>query len=146
MEGCTLGARATVNGNILTRGSVMDDEASLGSWFNQLSVIGQGAVMCPDSGILDFQFRGSVRVAFQGRMIPSGSRLLGGCLGDRAFLGPGVKLLSGQEVPNDCVLVPNPRGLVRNLDNDLPDCVVRIDAGRRADRRPKTRPDLAIGD
>jgi hypothetical protein len=109
-------------------------------------MIGQGAVMCPDSGILDFQFRSSVRVAFQGRMIPSGSRLLGGCLGDRAFLGPGVKLLCGQELPNDCVLVPSPRGLVRNLDNDLPDNVIRMDAGRKNDRRPRPRPDLAVGE
>lgn len=146
VEGCTLGNRVTINGNILVRGSVLGDEANLGTWFNQLSMIGQGAVMCPDSGILDFQFRGSVRVAFQGRMIPSGSRLLGGCLGDRAFLGPGVKLLCGQELPNDCVLVPSPRGLVRNLDNDLPDNVIRMDAGRKNDRRPRPRPDLAVGE
>ncbi len=146
IEGCTLGQKVTVNGNTLLRGSVADDEASLGSWFNQLSLIGQGAVMCPDSGIMDYQFRGSVRVAFQGRTIPSGSRLLGGCLGDRAFLGPGVKLLCGQELPNDCVLVENPRALVRNLDHPLPDNVVRIDAGRKADRRARLRPNLAMGD
>jgi hypothetical protein len=83
--------------------------------------------MCPDSGIFDFQFNNGVRVGFQGRTISSGSRLLGGCLGNRAFLGAGVKLLCGQEVPNQCVLIENPRRLVRNVEEGLPEGVVRMD-------------------
>ena len=130
IEGCTLGDRVTIDGGINLRCCVADDEASLGAFFNQMSVYGRSAVLCPDSGIYDFQFKGSVRVMHEGHSVPSGSRLLGGCLGDRAFIGPDVHLVCGQEVPNDCVLVQSPRALVRDVEN-LPENVVRMDrAGR----------------
>jgi acetyltransferase-like isoleucine patch superfamily enzyme len=127
VEGCTVGNRVVVDGGIVLRCCVVDDEASVGAFFCQLSVVGRGAVMCPDSGIFDFQFNNGVRVGFQGRTISSGSRLLGGCLGNGAFLGAGVKLLCGQEVPNQCVLIESPRRLVRNVEEALPEGVVRMD-------------------
>jgi acetyltransferase-like isoleucine patch superfamily enzyme len=137
IEGCTLGDEVVVNGNVVLRCVTADDRASMGSFFTQFSVLGADAVLCPDSGIFDFRFHGDVCVTFEGRTVPSGSRLLGGCLGDRAFLGPGVKLLAGQELPNGCILVPDPRDLVRGVDRELPDGVLRIDdrSARRALRR-----------
>jgi acetyltransferase-like isoleucine patch superfamily enzyme len=135
VEGCTLGRQVVVNGNVVLRCCLADDEASLGTFFNQFSVIGHSAVMCPDCGIFDFQFKGSVRVNHQGRMVPSGSRLLGGCLGDRVFLGPGVKILCGQELPNDCILVQSPHQLVRGVEKGMPECVVRIDREGRDQMR-----------
>ena len=127
---------ATVNPGVVARCCVLGPEANLGSFFAQLSVLGSGAVMCPDSGILDFSFRNSVSVDLDESTVPCGSRLMGGCLGDRAFLGPSVKVVAGQELPNDCVLVPNPRGLVRGLDQPLPEHVLQIDA---ATGRPVSR-------
>ncbi len=126
LEGCTLGNDVVVNGNVVVRCSTADAGAGLGAFFMQFSVLGAGAVLCPDSGIFDFRFRGDVYVTAGGASVPSGSRLLGGCLGDRAFLGPGVRLLAGQELPNDCVLVPNPRAGVRTPPHKLPDGVVRL--------------------
>ncbi len=126
VEACTLGNEVIVNGNVLVRCCTADTGAGLGAFFSQFSVLGSGAVLCPDSGIFDFRFRGDVHVACEGRTVPSGSRLLGGCLGDRAFLGPGVRLLAGQELPNDCILVPNPRTTVCGLHRDLPPNVVRM--------------------
>ncbi len=133
LEACSLGNRVTVDGGVMLRCCVADDEANLGALFTQLSVIGRGAVTCPESWILDFAFRGSVNVSFEGRMVRSGSRMLGGCLGDRAFLGPGVKLLCGHELPADCILIENPRALVRDAQQGLPEGVVRID-GRTGKR------------
>ncbi len=131
VEACSLGSRVTVDGGVLMRCCVVDDEANMGALFNQFSVIGQGAVMCPDSGIVDYAFRGSVKVPFEGSPVGSGSRLLGGCLGDRVFLGPGVKLMCGREVPNDCVLIESPRILVRDVEQGLPRNILRIDRRRR---------------
>jgi carbonic anhydrase/acetyltransferase-like protein (isoleucine patch superfamily) len=136
VEGCTLGNRVSVNGHVIVRCCTVDDEASIGTFFNQLSVFGRSSVLCPDAGIYDFQFKGSVRVEHEGHSAPSGSRILGGCLGDRAFMGPGVHLLCGQELPNDCILVKNPQEMVRGVEKGMPDCVVRIDrAGRDELRR-----------
>ncbi len=131
LEGCTLGPRTTVNGNVLLRCSVADEEASIGSFFGQFSVLGRGAVMCPDSGMFDFQLKGSVRVVHNGQSVPSGSRLLGGCLGHRAFLGPHARVLCGQEIPNDCILVESPRQLIRHVQGGLPEHIVRMDERRR---------------
>jgi carbonic anhydrase/acetyltransferase-like protein (isoleucine patch superfamily) len=131
LEGCTLGPRATVNGSVLLRCCVADEEASIGSFFGQFSVLGRGAVMCPDSGMFDFQLKGSVRVLHQGQSVPSGSRLLGGCLGHRAFLGPHARVLCGQEIPNDCILVESPRQLIRGVQGGLPEHILRMDEGRR---------------
>jgi acetyltransferase-like isoleucine patch superfamily enzyme len=137
VEGCTLGDEAIVNGNVVLRCCTGGEGAGFGSFFTQFSLLGDGAVLCPDSGIFDFRFQGDVSVRFQGRTVSSGSRLLGGCLGDRAFLGPGVKMLAGQELPNGCVLVPSPRELVRGAERDLPVGILRID--HRSDRRALRR-------
>jgi len=94
LEGCTIGPGATVNPGVVARCCVLGPEANLGSFFVQLSVLGSGAVMCPDSGILDFSFRNSVSVDLDESTVPCGSRLMGGCLGDRAFLGPTVKVVA----------------------------------------------------
>ncbi len=130
VEGCTLGDEVIVNANVLVRCCTADAGAGLGALFTQFSVLGAGAVLCPKSGIFDFRFHGDIHVTSDGRTVPSGSRLLGACLGDRAFLGPDVRLLAGQELPNDCILVPNPRTAVRGLQHDLPDNVVRLRARR----------------
>jgi len=127
VEGCTLGGEVTINGNVVLRCSVVGDRASVGCFFNQFSVIGPDAVLCPDSGILDFHMRREVSVQIDGRSVSSGSRLLGGCVGDGAFLGPGVKLLAGQEVPAGTVLVTSPRHLVRRPQDTLPPGVVRLE-------------------
>jgi len=135
VEGCTLGGEVTVNGNVVLRCTVVGDRASVGCFFNQFSVIGPDAVLCPASGMLDFHLRGEVAVQFEGRSVSTGSRLLGGCLGHGAFLGPAVRLLAGQEVPPGTILVPSPRNLVRRPDDSLPPGVVRVHrrlAGTRA--------------
>jgi acetyltransferase-like isoleucine patch superfamily enzyme len=132
VEYTTLGEKATVNGNVTLRLSVVGDEANVGAYFTQLSVLGRGAALCPSSGSYDFNLRGNVTVNFQGRSISCGSRTLGSCLGHGAFLGAEVTLASGQEMPNGCILVRNPRELVTDVNQGLPEGVVRMDRGRKS--------------
>ncbi|HUY32752.1 MAG TPA: hypothetical protein VMV69_08215 [Pirellulales bacterium] len=139
VEYTTLGEKATVNGNVTLRLSVVGDEANVGAYFTQLSVIGRGAALCPGSGTFDFNLRGNVSVNFQGRTISCGSRLLGSCLGHGAFLGAEVMLASGQELPNGCILVRSPRELVTDVNQGLPEGVIRIDRGRKAPRAAEER-------
>lgn len=90
--------------------------------------------MCPNSGCFDFNLRGDVPVRFQGQSVGSGSRLLGACLGNDAFLGANVIVGCGQEIPNGAVLVRHPSELVGDVNETLPEGVLRLDRGRR--RRP----------
>jgi NDP-sugar pyrophosphorylase family protein len=128
MEGTTIARHSNVDAGVRLRCCVTDREVNMGSFFTQLSVMGRGAVLCPDAGMFDFRLHGDVEIKLYGEKQSSGSRLLGGCLGDRAFMGPGVKLLAGQEVPNDCILIESPRHLVRDVDGKLPERIMRIDA------------------
>jgi len=137
VEGCTLANRVSVDSGVTLRGCVAGPGANFGAVITQFSLLGRNAVLCPESGLFDFRLQGDVEVTLDGRRVASGSRLLGGCLGDGAFLGPGVKLLSGQEVPNHCILVESPRELVRDVDDRLPEHVLRLDA--RNPRRPVRR-------
>lgn len=130
VEMSTLAEKATVNGGASVRSCVVGQEGHLGSFFTQLSVLGNGAVLCPSSGIFDFNLRSNVSVQFEGRSVSSGSRLLGGCLGHGAFLGAEVLMASGQELPNGCVLVKSPRDIVGDVSQTLPAGVVRVDRGR----------------
>lgn len=131
VEGTSLGEKATVNGGVTLRSCVVGEEANIGAYFTQLSVIGRGAALCPSSGTYDFNLRGNVPVSFQGRMVNSGSRTLGSCLGHNAFLGAEVTLASGQEMPNGCILVRSPREIVGDVNEGLPPGVLRLDRGRR---------------
>ena len=131
VECSSLGEKATVNAGVTLRSCVVGEEANVGAYFTQLSVVGRGAALCPSSGTYDFNLRGNVPVMFQGRSVTSGSRMLGSCLGHGAFLGAEVTLASGQELPNGCILVRNPRELVGDGGQSLPAGVLRLDRGRR---------------
>ncbi len=135
VEMSTLAEKATVNGNAIARSCVVGNEGHIGAYFTQLSVLGNGAVLCPASGIFDFNLRSNVTVNFEGRSVSCGSRLLGGCLGHGAFLGAEVPMASGQELPNGCVLVKSPREVVVDATQNLPTGVIRVDRGR-----PRNRP------
>ncbi|HVX12796.1 MAG TPA: hypothetical protein VHC22_16560 [Pirellulales bacterium] len=135
VEMSTLAEKATINPSSIARSCVVGNEGHIGAYFTQLSVLGNGAVLCPASGIFDFNLRSNVTVNFEGRSVSCGSRLLGGCLGHGAFLGAEVPMASGQELPNGCVLVKSPRDVVVDASQNLPAGVIRVDRGR-----PRNRP------
>ncbi|MCA9176960.1 MAG: hypothetical protein KDB14_20870 [Planctomycetales bacterium] len=132
LDGCTLGRRTLVSPGVVARGSVFGAECSLSTPFNQLSVAGERVVLCPNSGALDFSFRGTVPVSHQGETIRSGAKILGVAFGDDVFLGPNIEVAGGQELPAGCTLVRNPRELIRDPElADLPPDVWRLDRGKR---------------
>jgi carbonic anhydrase/acetyltransferase-like protein (isoleucine patch superfamily) len=131
VDGCSLGPNVIVETGSHLRGCVAEEGACIGTRFVQISIFGRECVVCPDSGITDFVLRGTIRIDFDGRKISSGSRYLGGCIGDGVFLGPNVGLPGGTEIPNGCQLIPNPRTAVTDVQSALPDSILRVDRGRR---------------
>jgi len=59
-----------------------------------------------------------VKVRHQGRVVPSGKKFLGICVGHRSIVGTGLWVNSGVEVPNDSLIV-----------RDLDDIVTKIPEG-----------------
>jgi len=131
VDGCSLGPNVIVETGSHLRGCVAEEGACIGTRFVQISMFGRECVVCPNSGITDFVLRGTVRIDFDGRKISSGSRYLGGCIGDHVFLGPNVGMPGGVEIPNGCQLIPNPRAAVSDVQSALPESILRVDRGRR---------------
>lgn len=131
VDGCSLGPEVIVEMGSRLRGCVVEQGACVGTRFVQLSMFGQESVICPGAGITDFVLRGTVKIDVDGRKISSGSRYLGGCLGEGVFLGPNVGLPGGIQIPNGCQLIPNPRMAVTDAAASLPQHVLRVDRGRR---------------
>ena len=127
VEGSSLGPRATVNSNVTVRCCSAERQVSLGAEFVQWSVFGQGSVMCPLAGFYDLSVKDSVEVELDGQSVPTGNRILGGCLGERAFVGPAVGIAAGKAIPNGWMLINDPRLAVRRPDRKLPGNVWRVD-------------------
>ncbi len=131
VEGSTVGRNVLVNGNVMLRGCVVLDDAAVATFALQLSVVGRGAVVCPQAGTHDFSLRRKISVMnSDGRSQSSGSKLLGSCFGHGAFLGPDVSFTAGQAIPNECILVRDPRTMISSVESGLPAGVVRLDRGR----------------
>ena len=131
VEGSTVGHDVLVSGNVMLRGCVVLDDAAIATFALQLSVVGRGAVLCPQAGTHDFSLRRKISVMnSDGRLQSSGSKLLGSCFGHGAFLGPDVSFTAGQSIPNDCILVRDPRTMISSLEAGLPAGIVRLDRGR----------------
>ena len=108
--GVVVNRGAKVVASILYPGSVASQELM------QLSVLGRDANAFPTSGFYDVNFERNVRVQVDGRLVDSGSRGLGVCVGHGARVGPTCHLGSGREVPNGTLIVERPEDVARRIE------------------------------
>lgn len=85
----------------------------------QMSVLGRGAYFASGAWQLDTSFTGPVPVRVDGRVVPSHHLLLGIAVGHQAFLGQGVRIAAGREVPNATRWIADPGGLATKIPADL---------------------------
>ncbi|MEK6249224.1 MAG: hypothetical protein N2C12_13665, partial [Planctomycetales bacterium] len=135
VDACTLGDKTIVECNTVSRGCVSDEGAMLAATFMQMSVFGRGAVQCPMTGIADFTGMGTVPVIHEGQRIRSGSKFLGGCLGDDAFIGPTIAVNCGRTLPKGYTIVCHPDYTLSDLDL-IPKAMLRTDRGRKLKKDP----------
>jgi acetyltransferase-like isoleucine patch superfamily enzyme len=122
------GARISWNGiasfAVLMRGS----ESSFPGV--QMSVLGREAYFASGAWQFDTSFTGPVPVRVEGRVVQSHHLLLGIAVGHQAFLGAGVRIAAGREVPNRTRWIENPSGLATKIPPDLaPDGVYAVHDG-----------------
>jgi carbonic anhydrase/acetyltransferase-like protein (isoleucine patch superfamily) len=71
------------------------------------SVMGRDSFFAIGSVLTDFRFDGRpVTVMKDGKVVDSGQTILGGCLGHNAYVGAGVIVAPGREIPNGAKLLP----------------------------------------
>jgi carbonic anhydrase/acetyltransferase-like protein (isoleucine patch superfamily) len=131
VRGSVLGAGAVVGDHATVVGSVMGAGARVGPYAHlafstmfpearvsagdgfQFCVFGEACFVAWGAAALDISFGREVRVEDGGARVPSGHHMLGVCVGPRAVVGQGVRILHGATVPADALLIADPDDLFR---------------------------------
>ena len=100
-EECQLRDGATVTYSLLFSGALTTCP------FLNTSVMGRDSFFAIGSVLTDFRFDGrTVTILKDGKVVDSGHIILGGCLGHNAYVGAGVTIAPGREIPNGARLLP----------------------------------------
>ncbi len=79
------------------------------------SVLGRDSFFPVGSVLTDYRFdEKNVTVMKDGKAVDSGQIFLGGCLGHNTYVGAGVTVAPGREIPNGARLLPDSYELTRN--------------------------------
>ncbi|MEM0053584.1 MAG: DapH/DapD/GlmU-related protein [Nitrososphaeria archaeon] len=128
VRGSMIGDKSVIHNNctvvysVLGEGSQLRDGANVTysllfpgafttSSFINASVMGRNSFFPVGSVLADFRVDGKhVTVSKNGKIIDSGQTFLGCCLGHGAYVGAGVVIAPGREIPNDVKLLPRLQG------------------------------------
>ncbi len=128
VRGSMIGNKSVIHNNctvaysVLGEGSQLRDGANVtysllfpgafttGSFIN-VSVMGRNSFFPVGSVLADFRIDGKhVTLSKNGKIIDSGQTFLGCCIGHGAYIGSGIVIPPGREVPNDAKLLPSIQG------------------------------------
>ena len=123
-EGCqvmysVLGEGAGVSRMGLVSGCVLYPGANSGHYGIQLSLVGREAFLGADVMLTDFSPSGFIKVLDRGRLVSTGSRLLGCAVGHEAKLLR-VVVNPGREIPNKAQILGPINEFVSKIPADLP--------------------------
>lgn len=119
-EFTTLGAGAVIAQNAIVRLSLLYPGAVAAQSTMQKCVLGRRAVAATGSYCFDLNLDREIRVEMDGHLQSCGSRLLGVALGHGAFLGCGVHVASGREIPNHRRVLLDPSRVISRIDPQPP--------------------------
>jgi carbonic anhydrase/acetyltransferase-like protein (isoleucine patch superfamily) len=124
IRGSMIGDRSVINNNCTVAYSVLGEECQLRDGSNvtysllfpgalttcsflNTSVMGRDSFFPVGSVLTDYRFDGTcVTVMKDGKAVDSGYIILGCCLGHNAYVGAGVVVPPGREIPNGARLLP----------------------------------------
>ncbi|HEX4446465.1 MAG TPA: hypothetical protein VH044_07015 [Polyangiaceae bacterium] len=115
ISGCVIGKGAYVAPNSIVNLSVVYPGAMAGQYLMQASVLGKNAAAFTNSNFYDLNFARNIRVAHRGRMVDSGTQMLGVCVGPEARVAAGIWVASGREVPAGALLIKPPGEVATNM-------------------------------
>ena len=132
IRGSMIGDHSVIHNNCTVAYSVLGDDCQLRDGaavtysllfpgalttcpFLNTSVMGRDSFFAIGSVLTDFRFDGRpVTVLKEGKVVDSGHIILGGCLGHHAYVGAGVTIAPGREIPNGARLLPERYKLVED--------------------------------
>jgi carbonic anhydrase/acetyltransferase-like protein (isoleucine patch superfamily) len=110
-----VGENAWISEECVLRFSVLYPGAIASQRILQHSVLGRDAATTAGSGTIDFNFDGPVKVTLDGKLKSTGARFVGAAFGHRSKLGAGITLAAGKSIPNDTVLVADPKTILSHI-------------------------------
>jgi hypothetical protein len=130
-EGATIGEGAQISGSVVGKGalvaansvinsSVVYPGAMAGQLLMQGTVLGRNAAAFTNSNFFDVNFTRNVHVAKEGRVVDSGSQMLGVCVGPEARVAAGIWVASGREIPAGALLVKPPGEIAARMGSPVP--------------------------
>jgi acetyltransferase-like isoleucine patch superfamily enzyme len=115
VSGSVIGKGAFVAPNSVVNLSVVYPGAMAGQLLMQVSVLGREAAAFTNSNFFDLNFARNIRVKHRGRVVDSGTQMLGVCVGPRARVAAGIWVASGREIPAGALLVKPPGEIAANI-------------------------------
>jgi acetyltransferase-like isoleucine patch superfamily enzyme len=115
-----IGEEATIAAGTRIANSVVYPRACIGHFLMQGFVVGSGVLAAPAGFAMDMKAGRNIVVEHQGKRVSTGKKFLGSCIGHNVFLGSGVWLDSGLEIPNGYFIVRDPDQMIRHVPKDLP--------------------------
>jgi acetyltransferase-like isoleucine patch superfamily enzyme len=130
-EGAVIGEGARISGSVIGRGafvapnsvvnlSVVYPGAMAGQLLMQATVLGRESAAFTNSNFFDLNFARNIRVTHRGRVVDSGTQMLGVCVGPRARVAAGIWVASGREIPAGALLVKPPGEIAANIGHPPP--------------------------
>jgi hypothetical protein len=130
-EGAIIGEGARISGSVIGKGafvapnsvvnlSVVYPGAMAGQLLMQASVLGKESAAFTNSNFFDLNFARNIRVKHRGRVVDSGTQMLGVCVGPRARVAAGIWVASGREIPAAALLVKPPEEIATNIGSPPP--------------------------
>lgn len=110
-----IGDNAWVSEDCVLRFSVLYPGAIASQRILQHSILGRDAATTAGSGTIDFSFGGPIKVTLDGKLKSTGARFVGGAFGHRSRLGAGITLSAGRSIPNDTMLVADPKTILSHI-------------------------------
>jgi NDP-sugar pyrophosphorylase family protein len=108
LSGCVVGKGAVVTPNTVANLCVIYPGAMQGQLVMQASVLGKNSGAFAHSNFYDLNFSRNIRVSHRGRVVDSGTQMLGCCLGPEGRVAGGVWVASGREVPGGSLIIQRP--------------------------------------
>ena len=139
VRGSTIGSGTVLQNNVTVAYSVVGEECHLqqntsvsysllfdgvfsSCQFLNCCVLGRDTFVGAGTVQTDFRFDGETVVVLQdGEPVESGQIFLGSCLGHGSYLGAGLVVAPGREIPNGVRVTPPPDRVVSNLANQSED-------------------------
>ena len=120
IELCVLGDESFVHTKVTLMACVLYPGAIAGHRLMQYCLLGNRANTTGGGYVIDFNFKGDVKVEHNGELVPIGSNFIGSCFGHDVVMGTGLWINCGRAIPNGYFLVMPSGNLVNRIPKDLP--------------------------